>query len=140
MSTGLYSCTHVVAVAEPLFYSSRGAVAPRTPARADRLAGDQFLSTFQGILGFVEFFVGGLWALGGISFLFLLKFHVECRQNHVWGPPGARVMTNLVKHLFFAKVGKVGILLVAILLVAILVVAIPLVAILLVARRSQSAD
>ena len=37
-----------------------------------------------------------------------MKFHVECRQNHVWGPPGARVMTNFVKHVFFAKVGKVG--------------------------------
>ena len=36
-----------------------------------------------------------------------MKFHVECRQNHVWGPPGARVMTNSVKHVFFAKVGKV---------------------------------
>ena len=40
--------------------------------------------------------------------LFLIKFHVECRQNHVWGPPGARVMTNCVKHVFFAKAGKVG--------------------------------
>ena len=39
---------------------------------------------------------------------FLVKFHVECRQNHVWGPPGAGVMTNFVKHVFFAKVGKVG--------------------------------
>ena len=37
-----------------------------------------------------------------------MKFHVECRQNHVWGPPGARVMTNFVKHVFFAKSGKVG--------------------------------
>ena len=37
-----------------------------------------------------------------------MKFHVECRQNHVWRPPGARVMTNFVKHVFFAKVGKVG--------------------------------
>ena len=41
-----------------------------------------------------------------VSHLFSLKFHVECRQNHVWGPPGARVMTNFVKHVFFAKVGE----------------------------------
>ena len=37
-----------------------------------------------------------------------MKFYVECRQNHVCGPPGARVMTNFVKHVLFAKVGKVG--------------------------------
>ena len=30
----------------------------------------------------------GLQALGGISFCFLVKFHVECRQNRVWGPLG----------------------------------------------------
>ena len=46
----------------------------------------------------------GLQALGGISSFFLLKFHVEWHQNHVWGPPGARVMTNFVKHVFFAVV------------------------------------
>ena len=39
---------------------------------------------------------------------FPAKCHVECRQNHVWGPLGARDMTNFVKHVFFAKVGKVG--------------------------------
>ena len=43
-----------------------------------------------------------------VSHFFLLKFHVECRQNHVWGPILARVMTNFVKHVFFAKVGKVA--------------------------------
>ena len=43
----------------------------------------------------------GLQALEGIYFFFLVKFHVECRQNHVWGPPGARVMTNFVKHVFY---------------------------------------
>ena len=49
----------------------------------------------------IEYFevCGGLQALGGISFLFLVKFHVECHQNHVWGPLGARVMTNFVKHM-----------------------------------------
>ena len=29
---------------------------------------------------------------------FLVKFHAECRQNHVCGPPGARVMTIFVVH------------------------------------------
>ena len=37
-----------------------------------------------------------------------MKFHIEYRQNHAWGPRGARVMTYFVKQLFFAKVGKVG--------------------------------
>ena len=37
-----------------------------------------------------------------------MKFHVECHQNHGWGPAGARVMNNFVKHVLFAKVGKVG--------------------------------
>ena len=32
-----------------------------------------------------------------------MKFHKECIQNQVWGPPGDRVMTNFVKHMFFAK-------------------------------------
>ena len=32
-----------------------------------------------------------------------VKFHVECTQNHVWGPPGARDMTNFIKHVFLAK-------------------------------------
>ena len=39
-------------------------------------------------IGYMKVY-NGLQALGGISFLFLMKFHVECRQNHVWGPPGA---------------------------------------------------
>ena len=38
----------------------------------------------------------------------IVEFHIECSQNHVWGAPGARVMNNFVKHVFFAKVGKVG--------------------------------
>ena len=29
--------------------------------------------------------------------LFLVKFQVECRQNHICGPPGARVMSIFVK-------------------------------------------
>ena len=38
-------------------------------------------------------FVEGLQALGGISSP--VKFHVECSQNHVWGPLGAQDMTIL---------------------------------------------
>ena len=45
---------------------------------------------------------------GRYLIFYLIKFPVECRQNHVWGPILARVMTNFVKHVFFAKVGKVG--------------------------------
>ena len=35
----------------------------------------------------IEYFevYGGLQAPGGISPFFLLKFPVECRQNHAWG-------------------------------------------------------
>ena len=38
----------------------------------------------------------GLQSLGGILFIFLVKFHVEGRQNHVWGHPGAQVMSIFV--------------------------------------------
>ena len=44
-----------------------------------------------------------LKALGGIPFLSGVKFQMECTNNHVWGPPGAREMPNFVKHVFFAK-------------------------------------
>ena len=33
-----------------------------------------------------------------------MKFHIECRQNHVWGPPGARVMSIFIKTYIFVKV------------------------------------
>ena len=36
--------------------------------------------------------------------MLLVKFHVECCQNHVWGPPGARVMSIFIKTYIFAKV------------------------------------
>ena len=45
-----------------------------------------------------------LQALGGSSLFFLVKFHVECRQSHVWGPPGAQVMSMFVKTYIFGKV------------------------------------
>ena len=41
---------------------------------------------------------------GRYLIFFLVKFHVECRQNHVWGPPGARVMSIFVKTYIFGKV------------------------------------
>ena len=34
---------------------------------------------------------------------FLVKFHVECRQNHVCGPPEDRVMSIFVKTDIFGK-------------------------------------
>ena len=48
-------------------------------------------------------FVGGLQALGGIPSFVLMKFYIECNQNHVWGPPGARVMSIFVKICIFAR-------------------------------------
>ena len=41
--------------------------------------------------------------LGRYLIFFLMKFHVECRQNHVWGPPGARVISIFVKTYIFGK-------------------------------------
>ena len=38
-----------------------------------------------------------------VSHLLSLKFHVECRQSHVWGPPGARVMSISIKTYIFVK-------------------------------------
>ena len=32
-----------------------------------------------------------------------VKTHLECTENHVWGPPGTRDMTMFVKHEFFPK-------------------------------------
>ena len=34
----------------------------------------------------------------------LMKFNVERRQNHVWGPPGDRVMSIFIKTYIFVKV------------------------------------
>ena len=49
-------------------------------------------------------FFEGLQALGGISFLFLMKLHIECRQKYVWGPPGGQGMTMCVKTYICGKV------------------------------------
>ena len=35
----------------------------------------------------------GLQALGGIPSFFVVKFHIECNENHVWGPLVARDMS-----------------------------------------------
>ena len=48
-------------------------------------------------------FVEGLQALGGISFLFLVKFLVECRQNHVWGPIFVPSYDHIYKNIHFCK-------------------------------------
>ena len=45
----------------------------------------------------IKWTFSGSTGLGRHSILFLLKIHVECTQNHVWGPPGARVMSIFVK-------------------------------------------
>ena len=35
--------------------------------------------------------------------MFLLNFHVGCRQNHVWRPPGAQVMSIFVNTYIFLE-------------------------------------
>ena len=36
--------------------------------------------------------------------LFVVFFHVECTENHVWGPLGVRVMSIFVKTYICVKV------------------------------------
>ena len=53
----------------------------------------------------IEYFaVYGSTGPGRYLIFFLVKFPVECRQNHVWGPPGARVMSIFVKTYICVKV------------------------------------
>ena len=56
-------------------------------ALEDGLFANLLIFDYLGVSLFLGICFGGLQALGGISFLFLMKFHVECTQNHVWGPP-----------------------------------------------------
>ena len=49
-------------------------------------------------------FVWGSAGLGLYPICSCVENHVECIQNHVWGSTGARDMTILVKHVFFAEV------------------------------------
>ena len=86
---------------DPPFSSSRGAAAPRTPRSGGRAGGGPISRSI-----FFEFleFVWGSTGPGRYLIFFLVKFHVECRQNHVWGPPGARVMSIFVKTYIFGKV------------------------------------
>ena len=39
-----------------------------------------------------------------VSHLFSREIHVECRQHHVWGPPGTRVMSIFIKTYSLVKV------------------------------------
>ena len=87
----------------PPFFSSRGAAPPGPPTRADgRARGEPTLSTlffftFVGPYPEIVFFLHFLtFCPGSYLISFLLKFHVECTQNHVWGPPGPRVMSIFV--------------------------------------------
>ena len=41
---------------------------------------------------------------GRYLIFFLVKFPVECRQNHVWGPSGAQVTSIFIKTYIFVKV------------------------------------
>ena len=48
----------------------------------------------------------GIWGVTGPGrylIFFLVRFRVECNQNHVWEPPGARVMSIFVKTYIFAR-------------------------------------
>ena len=50
----------------------------------------------------------GVYGPWEVSQLFSHQILRRMASNHIWGPILARVMTNFVKHVFFAKVGKVG--------------------------------
>ena len=52
-------------------------------------------------------FFEGLQALGGIYFLFLMKFHVAWRQNHVWGCIFDPSYDHIYKNVYFCK-GWIG--------------------------------
>ena len=78
---------------------------PGPPARP---GGRGFWGTHFGLRVFLVFvFLGivvcGFQASEGSSFFLLVKLNIECRQNHVWGPPGARVMSIFVKTYIFGK-------------------------------------
>jgi len=51
---------------------------------------------------------GGLWTPGGISSFFSSNFPSNAVRIMSGDPFLTQVMTNFVKHVFFAKVGKVG--------------------------------
>ena len=57
-----------------------------------------FISGFVGICGWRS------TGPGRYPILSSMKFRVECSQKHVWGPPGARVMSIFVKTYIFVKV------------------------------------
>ena len=42
--------------------------------------------------------------VGRHPFFFLVKFHVECHQNHVWGCIFGRSYDHIYKNMYFAKV------------------------------------
>ena len=46
----------------------------------------------------------GSTGLGRYAIVLSTTIHVECIQNHVWGPPGARVMTIFIKTYICVKV------------------------------------
>ena len=83
----------------PLIFS-RGAAALVPPARADGRARDPYPDN---LFNFWDLFWGSTGP-GRYLIFFLVKFHVECTHNHVWGPPGARVMTIFIKAYIFVKV------------------------------------
>ena len=54
-------------------------------ARADGRVRHQFLDAYFDLLTIVK----GFTRPGRHPLVFVMKFHVECNQNHVWGPLGA---------------------------------------------------
>ena len=51
---------------------------------------------------------GGLQAPGGISFYCLVKFPVECRQNHVWGPIFGPSYDHIYKNVHLGQILTLG--------------------------------
>ena len=82
------------------FSLPRGLPLPRTPRSGGRACGGPISRWF--FLKFLELF-GGSTGPGKYLNFFLVKFHVGCTQNHVWGPPGPRVMSIFVKTYICAR-------------------------------------
>ena len=97
-------CCNTLRSQNPPFFSSRGAAPPGDPARADAWAGHSFPATFVVLFAIC---CDSFWRSTSTEknlIFFPVKFHVECMQIHVWGPPGARVMTIFKKTYICVKV------------------------------------
>ena len=57
--------------------------------------------SYDHILDFLMFGLFGASTGPGRYLMFVLvKVHVECNQNHVWGSPGARVKSIIIEQIY----------------------------------------